>query len=197
MSNKTALSQALTSNLFFFFFKMGGGGGFICSICLIHVYIWIQGFYCYIFYYLELFCWSVPSEWAWVLVSTKIYLSENIDFISVINKAHKHSGHPLFFWHIYARNIYLFNVFSLFCTFQILDFCFKTLHLKENLAFRFKHFIIHYLDFIFCMNMEHSTVFCLVLELEEYDSLRFTTIPWYILNVLFWTYGSWVFVYET
>lgn len=121
MSNKTALSQALTSNLFFFsFFKMGGGGGFIRSICLICVYIWIQGFYCYIFYYLELFCWSISAEWAWILVSTKIYLSKNIDFILVINKAHKHNAHriPPLLLTYYARNIYLFNVFSLFCTFQ-------------------------------------------------------------------------------
>ena len=79
--------------ILFFFFLMGCGGGVICSICSIYmcvcVYIYVYiGFdpeFLKTFLFLELFCWSVFSGWSWLLISTKIYLSENIDFISVIN----------------------------------------------------------------------------------------------------------------
>lgn len=97
--------------------------------------------------------WS-PQRFIWVKIQTSFqWLIKHISIVP--------TEYPLFFWHIYARNIYLFNVFSLFCTFQILDSYFKALHLKENLVFRFKHFIIYYLDLIF---FEHGTFYSVLLS---------------------------------
>lgn len=70
---------------FFLFKKWEVEGDLSVTFAPIYVYIWVQRFWCCIFCYLELFCWFVSSGWSWVLVSIKIYLSENIDFISVIN----------------------------------------------------------------------------------------------------------------
>lgn len=84
MSNKTALSQALTNNLFFSFFLSGGGGRqhlYLLTLCMylnpgpLVLYFSIFGIVLLVSF----------SRRSWGLFSTKIHVSENMDFILVIN----------------------------------------------------------------------------------------------------------------